>query len=62
MIVTKDLISGRLVRLLDARDSQGKTFLEALADIPEEQKRQCRNALRASAGLPIPEIDRWPIN
>jgi hypothetical protein len=60
-IVTRD-VDGHLVRLLDARDSQGKTFLEALADVPEEQKRQIRNLLCARAGLPLDPFDAMPIN
>lgn len=62
MIVTRDRISGRLVPLMEARDDSGKTFLEALADVPEEQKRQTRNFLRERAGIAIPEEDRNPIN
>lgn len=61
MIVARD-IDGRLVPLLECRDSSGKTFLEALASMPEENKRLCRNALRESAGLPIPFEDSMPIN
>ena len=61
-VVTRDRISGRLVRLLDARDSSGKTFLQALSEVSEEQKRITRNALRASASLPIPWEDSKPIN
>jgi hypothetical protein len=61
-VVTRDRISGRLVRLMEARDDSGKTLLEALESMPEESKRQCRNALRESAGLPIPPEDSMPIN
>jgi hypothetical protein len=62
MIVTKDLISRRLVRLLDARDSQGKTFLEALESMTEEEKRKSRVALRLHYGLPADPLDAQPIN
>lgn len=61
-IVTRDEISGRLVRLLDARDGLGKTLLQALNEVPEEQKRQTRNLLRAQAGLPLDPLDAFPIN
>jgi hypothetical protein len=61
MIVSRDA-DGHLVPLLQCRDSQGKTLLEALESMPEESKRQCRNALRLSAGLPIPLEDSMPIN
>lgn len=62
MIVAKDSISGRLVPLMQARDSSGQTFREALEAMPEESKRLCRNALRTNAGLPIPFEDSMPIN
>jgi hypothetical protein len=61
MIVARD-IDGRLVPLLQCRDASGKTFREALESMPEESKRQCRNALRINAGLPIPPCDEQPIN
>ena len=60
-IVTRDEISGRLVRLLDARDGLGKPP-QALNEVPEEQKRQTRNLLRAQAGLPLDPLDAFPIN
>lgn len=61
MIVSRDA-DGHLVPLLQCRDSQGKTFLEALESMPEESKRQCRNALREGAGLPLDPLDMDPIN
>ena len=39
-IVTRDRISGRLVPITQARDDSGKTFLEAMESIPEEEKRK----------------------
>ena len=45
MIVTRDT-DGRLVPRMQAKDASGQTFLEALEGMPEEEKRQCRNALR----------------
>jgi hypothetical protein len=37
-------------------------FCAALESFPPEWKRKCRNALRESAGLPIPPEDSMPIN
>lgn len=62
MIVTRDLISGRLVPFMEARDDSGTTFLEALENMPEESKRLCRVALREACGLPVSLEDRDPIN
>jgi hypothetical protein len=61
MIVSRDA-DGHLVPLFQCRDSQGKTFLEALESMPEESKRQCRNALREHYGLPLDPLDAFPIN
>jgi hypothetical protein len=61
-IVTRDRISGRLVRLMQARDDSGKTFLEALESVPAEEKRQSRVALRLHYGLPADPLDAQPIN
>jgi hypothetical protein len=51
MIVTRDALSGRLVPVMQARDSKGQTFAEALASIPEKRKRQIRVGIFLSCGL-----------
>jgi hypothetical protein len=66
-VVTRDRISGRLVRLMQARDDSGKTFGEALREsfdamTPEQQAAYKRELLQR---LNVPrsrEEDRWPIN
>lgn len=61
MIVARDM-DGRLVSILRSRDASGQTFLEALASVPEETKRQSRVALRLHYGLPVDPLDSQPIN
>jgi hypothetical protein len=61
MIVSRDA-DGHLVPLLQCRDSQGKTFLEASESMPEEEKRKSRVALRLHYGLPADPHDEFPIN
>jgi len=61
MLVARDA-TGRIVPLLDAKDSTGQTLREALACCTEEEKRQARVDLRLHYGLPADPLDAQPIN